>query len=112
METNEVNSEALNNQMRKCVLSGGGNKSSKLPAEQGAAASAIVQDDPDATQVSSPSIQAMIDDFRLHKDANKWRFDYPKESEIIPLSNFPPGWWDALSKEPWAFDLIKDDLDF
>lgn len=107
METNDVNSEALNNQMKKCVLSG-----NKFPVEQAAAASAIAHDDPNATHATNPDIQSMIDDFRLHKDANKWRFDYPKESEIIPLSDFPSGWWDALGKEPWAFDLIKDDLDF
>jgi hypothetical protein len=42
-----------------------------------------------------------------------FRFDYPKESELIPLSSFPPNFWNdlCLGKRE-ALDLLRDDFNF
>lgn len=48
----------------------------------------------------------------INKSLAHYTYHPPEPSEFIPLSEFPPAWWEALRKEDWAFDLIKDDLDF
>lgn len=105
MDTDGVVFDTLDTQMKECFVSG----------QKTTRANQINSDDPNATQLNSDaeSIEAKPPNQKEKTNCLKWRFDYPKESEMIPLSLFPPNWWDALCRnEQWAINILKDDLKF
>lgn len=72
----------------------------------------MVDDDALNTQLRIDDQQQIYKKIDMTK--KPWfRFDYPKESELIPLNSFPPNFWNdlCLGKRE-ALDLFRDDFNF